>query len=803
MLKNYLKTAFRNILRNKVYSFINIAGLSVGIAACITIFLFVRREYSFDKFNEKADRIYRINVEANLNGKTSEVAVTPAPLGLYLKSEFPQIEHVVRLYAMDMISSNGSPALRYREKVLHANGFILVDSSFFDIFSFKMIQGNPKTALDAPFSVVLTKSAAQRLFGDDNPIGKSIQYNGKFNFTVTGVVQNPLSNSTIQFDYLGSLSSLPGLWSKPNILKSNTSFNYYTYVLLNRRSSVKYIDQRLHGVLSGYWDNLIQSWLGKPKVYLEPLRELYWDNSLEYDIPIKGSRNSVTAFAIIAVIIFLIACMNFINLYTARSLTRAKEVGIRKVVGGQRIQLVRQFMLESGLMSFIALLVAIALNELFIPIVNSFLGTTLQINYLNDITIIFIIVGIWVMTSLLSGMIPAFYISSFQPISTLKGNLSGMTGKRFNGQFFVLFQFSAATTLIFCTIVVTNQYNLLISHDVGFNKENIIVLKCDQTADGYYNQFKQRLLQNAAILGVTDGDAIPGNTFGKGPYFFNGRSGMENLMFSFGVVDPDYIKVFDMKLLAGRNFSWNIQSDKYNAFILNDAAVKKIGWRPQEAIGKPFSYFSDSLKGQVVGVLNNFNFKPLQYHVEPLVLMMGNSAQSLAVKISSNDVASTLGFIKSTWEVMFPNSPIEYSFLDKSLDTLYKSEKKLGMLFTWFSLLSIVISCLGLYGLSLYTGERKTKEIGIRKVIGASVWEIVILLSKEFVKWVLISNLIAWPLAYYIMSKWLQDFAYRTNISPWIFIASSVLSLIIALLTLILHVIKAATVNPVESLRYE
>ncbi|MCL4511471.1 MAG: ABC transporter permease [Bacteroidetes bacterium] len=460
MLKNYLKIAFRNILRNKVYSFINIAGLAVGMAACITIFVYVQHEYSYDSFNKKADRIYRINERMNLNGKSIKVALSPATLGPFLLDEFPQIESMVRLDAFDLISSIGSPPLRYREKVLRASHFVLADSTFLDVFSFKMVQGNPESALDAPFSVVLTKEAAQKLFGGENPIGKSIIYDNKFHFTVTGIVEDPPSNSTIQFDYLGSLNSLPGISGSPNALRSGFQNNYYTYLLLRKGANVRQIEQRLQKTLQSYWDKRLQSMFA-PTAYLEPLRDMYWDNSLQYDIPIKGSRSNAIAFPVIAIIVLLIACANFINLSTARSLGRAREIGIRKVVGGQRKQLLGQFIMESGLMSLIALLAAIALSELFIPSVNELLGLSLQIDYFHNPATALVILGIWAITGLLSGILPAFYLSSFQPVSTLKGNVNAMAGKGFGRQFFILFQFSAAIALIFCTVVVAEQYNLM------------------------------------------------------------------------------------------------------------------------------------------------------------------------------------------------------------------------------------------------------------------------------------------------------------------------------------------------------
>ena len=800
----YLKTALRNILRNKVFSFINIAGLAIGMSACIIIFLFIKYEYSFDNFNKNADRIYRINVEANINNKDLKVAVTPALLGSYLKDKLPEVKNSSTIYALDFVPSIKSPVLKYNDKIFRASRFGFVDSSFFKVFSFKMIQGNPESALKKPFSVVLTKSASQKFFGKENPIGESIRYNNKFTFTVTGVVQDFPPNSTIQFEYLGSLSSLPDIWGNPGIfIRKNDNFNYYNYILFNKGADVKAIEKNLKETIFGFWDRPVPQWPLACRFHLESLRELYWDNNLEYDMPVKGNRNSVTTFGVIAVLILLIACANFINISSAQSLMRAKEVAIRKVVGGQRSQLVVQFLMESGLMSFIALVAALILSEFFIPQVNKLLGTSLQINYLNNNLVFMVVVGIWILTGLVSGIFPAFYLSSFRPALSLRGKSGGIKNKHLGRQYFILFQFSAVIALIFCTIVSARQYYLLRFHNVGFDKENILVLKYNQGANGSYLPFKQKLLENPNILGVAASDIMPGKAFSKGGRYFMGKSGAESMMLSFGAIDPDYIKVFGMKLLTGRSFSWNEWKNNQNLFILNEAAAKKIGWTPKEAIGKPFGYSSDNLNGNIIGVLSDFNFQSLRMNAEPLVLELQKDVQSLAVKITAGSPEGTIGFIRETWKKMFPNIPIEYTFVDISLDSLYNSEEKLGTLFTLFSVLAIVIACMGLYGLSLYTAERRTKEAGIRKVLGASVTGIIILLSKEFVKWVLIANLIAWPAAYYFMNKWLQDFANKIELSWWMFILSGSIALLIALATVSSQAVKAATANPVESLRYE
>ena len=804
MLKNYLKIAFRNLKKYKGYSFINIAGLAIGMAACITIFAFVKNAYSHDSFNKKADRIYRVNVEAKLNNKNAKVALTPAPLGPYLKDKFPQIKDVVRLLDMQVFSSMLTPVIKYNGKILRANHFILADSSFFNVFSFKMVMGNPNTALNSPFKVVLTKDAARKLFGNEDPVGKTITYNDKFTFTVTGVVDNPSPNSTIQFDYLGSLNSLPSLWGVPGILKSTFQFNYYTYLLLNRNTQIGSIEKQAPHELEKYWGEKIKSMFGTPNLYFEKLCYQYWDNNVRYDIPIKGKRSTVAAFAIIAVIILLIACANFINLSTARALTRAKEIGVRKAIGGQRSQIIKQLMIESTLTSLIALFSAIALSEFFIPVINKLLEKSLSVDYLHNINIILIVLGILILTNLLSGLLPALFLSSFKPVSTLTGNMNDLKERRYGSRFFILFQFSAVIALTICTIIVANQYDLLEYQNIGFNKNNIIILKYNQGIDGSYIPFKQTLLENPHILGITASEQIPGNLFPKGPRYFRGESGVKQLMFSFCSVDPDFIKVFDIKLRAGRNFTWGDQKNKLKEFILNETAVKQIGWTSKKAIGKPFDYSADSIKGQVIGVLHDFNFQSLRSKVEPLVLEMGvNSFQNLAVKVSSNDIAGSLGYIEKTWTKMFPNDPIQYNFLDKSLDALYKSEQKMSILFTWFSLLAIVIACLGLYGLVLYTARRKNKEIGVRKVLGASVHGLIFILIKEFAKWVLIANIIAWPVAYYVMNKWLQTFAYRININWWVFVIAGGIALVIALATVSFQAVRAATANPVKSLRYE
>lgn len=802
MLKNYLKIAFRNILRNKVYSFINITGLAVGMAACIMIALYVRFQYSFDDFDQKADRIYRVNDIITLNGKTERVPLSPPSLGPFLKTQFPQIEHVVRFFAMDMITPIGNPPLKYREKVLRADQFILVDSSFFSVFSFRMIEGNPNKALVAPFSVVVTKSAARKLFGTEDPIGKSITYEDKFHFTVTGVAQDPPPNSTIQFDYLGSLNSLPALNGDPNTLESNFQSNYYTYVLLTRGARAKDIEAQLPKVLEGYWDKTMRT-LFNPREYLEPLRDIYWDNDLQYDVPVKGSRSTTAAFSIIAALILLIACANFINLSTARSLTRSKEVGIRKVIGSHRKQLLAQFMIESGSISLIAIILAAVLVEVIIPQVNKVMGTALSLNEHQGLGLLLLIIAVWVLTGFLAGILPASYLSSFQPASAFKGRTGSGWKRELGGKFFILFQFSSAIALIICTIVVVRQYNLMKFRNLGFDKDNVIVLNYDQGANGSYEPFKNKLLQNPHVLDVASGDAVPGSPFAINAYYFKTNGRTESLQLSFALVDPDYIPALGMKLIAGRNFSWGDKWDTGNTFVLNETAVRKIGWTPQEAIGQPFDNRADSLKGTVVGVVADFNYRPLQYHVEPLAFIGGNNERMLLVRISPDQPGATVRFIEKTRKDIYPNSPIQLSFLDRNLDALYRSEEKMSVLFTWFSALAIVVACLGLYGLALDAAEKKTKEIGIRKVLGAPTREITFILSREFLKWVLIANVVAWPVAYYFMNNWLRGFAYRTNMTPWTFVFSGILALMTAELTVGFHAIRAATANPIESLRYE
>ncbi|MDG7000779.1 MAG: ABC transporter permease, partial [Nitrososphaerota archaeon] len=569
--------------------------MAIGIAACITIFTFVQYECSFDSFNKNAERIYRVNLEADLNGKKTHLAVTPALLGPFLSSQLSQIRRVVRVYAVDVTTSTGKPYLRYGEKVIRANHFILADSTFLDVFSFKLILGNQKTALNAPFSVVLTKDAAQRLFGDRNPIGKVIVYDNKSYFTVTGVVQNPPTNSTIQFDYLGSLNSLPDMTSEPNVLMDRDRLNYYTYALFKRNTNVKDIQKRLQNVVAGFWDNTVQSMLGSPVVYFEPLKALYWDNNLMDDIPIKGSKTNIVAFSVIAAIIFLIACANFINLTTSRSLIRAKEIGIRKVVGAQRKQLVGQFMTESGLMTFIALLTAVTLNELFIPIMDRVLRIDIQLDYFHSLTFISLILGAWIVTNLFSGILPALYLSSFQSVSSLKGITGRRAVKGVSRYLFILLQFSGATATIFCTIVVAKQYELLRFKNVGFNRNNIVVLKYDEGMTGDYESFKQRLLENPHVLGMTATEAVPGGTYGYGQFFYTNNGNEGNLQAYGEEVDPGYIPVLGLKLLAGRDFSWTNPSDKADAYILNEAAVRKIGWTTEGAVGQPFGYLQSKL----------------------------------------------------------------------------------------------------------------------------------------------------------------------------------------------------------------
>ena len=789
MFKNYLTIAIRNLVRHKGYSLINIAGLAIGMACCLLIVLYVQYEFSYDRYHENVEQIYRVVDESG--------AQTPGLMAPALLDDFPPIIHATRIKHFE------KALISYGNKRFYEDRVFFADPSVFEVFTFPLIKGNSKTALQAPYSMVITQEMAGKYFGEDDPIGKTITYDNKHDFTITGVLENVPQNSHFKFDFLVSFATASDVFPNAGLDKWNYWSATHTYVLLPKDYPPTELEQQFPDFVIKY---LGKGWVEsfQTRLHLQPLKQIHLHSNLWGEIEPNSDIKYIYLFSAIAFSILLIACINYMNLSTARYANRAREVGMRKVLGANRIQLIKQFMGESILMAFIALLLAAALMELFLPAFCSLIDRELVVNYLDNWLLLPDIIGIAMFVGIVSGSYPAFYLSAFQPLAVLRKTLqTGLARSRLRRALVVL-QFVISVVLIIATIIIYGQLNYIRNRKLGFNKEQVVVLPIrDNHVRQKTESVKNELRQNPNIISATASSYIPGGMKWITSFSWEGQRDDEDNTMGFSCIDHDFIQTFEIELVAGRDFSRDFVTDAKQAFIINEAAVKKTGWN--SPIGKRVTrFYPEFVQGSVIGVIKDFHLESLYKTIKPLVLLIDPEGfQYLSVRIRPNDIPGTLDFIKKKWTEFSPNRPFEYFFLDNYFDKLYKAEEKLGQIFGYFTFLAIFIACLGLFGLASFATEQRTKEIGIRKVLGASIVGIVLLLSKDFTKLVIVSNLIAWPIAYYAMNRWLQDFAYRINIGVGTFLLAGAIALIIALLTVGFQAVKAALANPVEALRYE
>ncbi|HEX5152687.1 MAG TPA: ABC transporter permease [Parafilimonas sp.] len=804
MFKNYLKTAWRNIKKNKLFSFINILGLSFGIATCFIIMLYVQDELSYDRFNTNANNIARLIFKADLNGGKINESVIMPPVAQAMKKDFPEVQDATRLL------NYGHPKILYADKVFKDDAVAFADANFFSIFTLPMMQGDAKTALLRPNTVVITQSIARKYFGNEDAMGKTITMVADSNrlYTVTGVIKDIPANAHFHFDMFTSMLS----WKDATSDSWMTS-SYHTYFLLKPGTDFKKMEARFPAMVKKYMGPQIQQQMGVSLEQfiskgnslgftLQPLTDihLYGDTSNEFEP--GGNASYVYIFGGVAIFMLIVACINFINLSTAGASKRAKEVGVRKVAGSGRLQLIKQFLSESILITFFALLIAFVIVQLALPAFNNFSGKQLSF----DAKPVFAFIGLGLMVGVVAGIYPAFYLSSFKPIAVLKGKLT-TNHKSFGLRSgLVVFQFFISVALIIGTIVVYQQMKYIQNKDLGYNKEQLIIISNSYALGKNEQVYKQQMLQDPRIVNATASYYRP-----AGPSNYNNAlaypQGNDNLIVN-GVdfhVDEQYIPTMGMKMVNGRNFSKEFTTDS-SAIILNETAAKAFGWNNVTAIGKTVIR-QNSDKGSnfpfhVIGVVKNFNFKSLHEAISPLYMTLQPEG-GLIFKIKTTDVTGLLATMKKQWESYKAEEPFEYSFMDDLFNKTYSTEQKTGNILNLFSILTIFVACLGLFGLVTYTAEQRTKEIGIRKVLGASVTQVAQMLSKDFLKLVLIASVIAFPAAWWAMNKWLQSFAYRINISWWIFVIAGVAALSIALITVSFQAIKAALQNPVESLRTE
>jgi len=794
MIKNYIKTAFRSLWRHKAFSFINILGLAVGISACFLIYLYVSFETSYDKFHSKANRIYRVVTDTKTPSETIKQAYTTSPIAINVKREFPEVEDAVRLGQDEFLVHKGD--VKFQEKKT-----VLADSTLFNVFDFPLIAGDKNTALKEPMSIVISQTAAKKYFGKANPLGQQVQLTGAaINAKITGVMKDIPKNSQIEADMFVSMSSYKLIYGQPTSDSEWTNHTGITYLLLKPNTNAKAVEAKFPAFMEFHHGEEAKKLQMQDYLSLEPLLDVYLKSTRGGFV--TGNINNVYIFSVIAVFILLIACVNFVNLTTARSAERAKEVGIRKVVGAVRFQLARQFISESIIISLIAFFLSVILCMIALPWFNQLAGKEISSSIFNNPLQIVALFLLSAFIGFIAGFYPSLILSSFKPVSVLKGRFSTGTKGLILRKGLVVFQFTISIVLIAATIIVYRQLNYMRGRDLGFNKEQTIVINTNY--DKNKDAFKQSLSSIPGVVSSSFSSHVPGGGSNGAYSLVENKAGeMQKTNLNLYFVDFDFIPQYKFNIVAGRPFSKDFVTDSTQAMVINESAAKSFGYRTaQEAVGKRFEQWGR--KGQIIGVLKDFNYTTLQQSISPLVMRFEPFGLGMiSIKVSPANLPATLKAIGNKWNGIIPNRPFEYNFLDDSFNKQYKAEDHFGNLFFNFAVLAIFISCLGLLGLSSYSTMQRTKEIGIRKVLGANVTSIVNLLSLEFIKLVLIALIIAAPVAWFGMDKWLRDFAYRTNIAWWIFGLAGLLSILIAFSTISFQAIKAALANPVKSLRTE
>jgi putative ABC transport system permease protein len=791
MFYNYLKVALRNIARHKGYSFINIAGLAIGMACCILIMLWVQDELSFDRFHDNADRLYRVTESWHYEDMTLYSAETPVPLADAIKDGVPEVVHTTRF------NIEGPQLIKYGDKKFQDDILVLADVDFFEMFTFPFVIGSGQIAFADIFSVVITEEMSRKYFGENNPIGQTLNIDRR-DFTVSGVIQNIPFNSHIKFDCIVPFDSRPD-WLREMVDKWTVSA-YNTYVLLHPQSSVEETIRKIYSVATLHNDEDHSVEYG-----LQPITRIHLYKDVEDYLEGHGNIKYVYLFSLLALIILLIACINFTNLSTARSHARAREVGMRKIVGARRLDIIKQFYGESIATSIIALIGAVVLVEILIPSFNLWSGKELHLDIFRNGPMLLGIILITLSAGIISGSYSALYISSCQPAKILKGmlNLKG-AGTNFR-RAMVVFQFAISITLIICAVMVFNQLNFINSKNLGYNKEHVLYFSMQGDFLDNYRAIKNELKQNRSIIDVTAGRPPVRHFFPAFALNVNGKSLPPDIKMQSLPVDYNYIKTFGMQMLAGRDLSEKIP----NGFILNESAVKMLDL--ENPLGAKLSFKThdrrlkhNRFEDEIVGIVGDFHHGSMHGEISPLIIY--NNPQiltTMCLRVNVANIPEVIGSLENLWNKYAADYAFEYHFVDETLDNYYRSEKRLGQLFAIFTALAIIVSSLGLFGLALFSAERRTTEIGIRKILGSSSAEIVLILSKEFVLLVILSNIIAWPIAYYAMNRWLENFAYRTTLSWQIFVLSGLAAVMIALATISFQALKAALANPVEAIKYE
>jgi putative ABC transport system permease protein len=811
MIKNYLKIAWRNLGRNKTFSLINIVGLAIGLACFILIALYVADELSYDRYNKKADRICRVNSDIVFGGNKLHLAVACDPMGATLKKDYPQVEEFVRFF-----NSSGSKLIKKGNEFINEDHVVHADSTLFNVFTLPAIAGDTKTALNEPNTVVITESAAKKYFGTTDAIGKTVETNDNSStlYKVTAVIQDIPRTSHFNFDFIFSMDNVNYQWG--NYL----SMNHQTYIVLKEGTDYKAFEKNFTQVINKYVLPQAKQFMNissmdefkkagnKLEFSLIPLTDIHLYSDRYPELGVNGNIQYVYIFSAIALFVLLIACINFMNLSTARSSNRAKEVGIRKVLGTEKRSLIGQFLTESIIMALIALIIAVGLAWSCISYFNDISGKNLAISELLKPQYLLFLVMLPFAVGALAGSYPAFYLSSFRPIAVLKGKINAGFKRSNLRNALVIFQFTISIFLIIGTIIIYRQLNYIQNKKLGFNKDQLLTIN-GTGALSSPEAFKTEVSKMAGVNGATFSGYLPVSGSSRSDNTYSKESVMDSkngLNMQTWVIDPDYIKVMGMEMVNGRNFSKEFGTDS-SGLIINETTARLLGYG--NPVGKKlYTYFQDQFSNRlisydIIGVVKNFHFESLKETIGPLCFRMGNSNWSASFKVNTTNIKSLIANIQTKWKSMAPGMPFSYQFVDEAFNNMYRDELRTGKLGLGLAVIAILIACLGLFGLAAYMAEQRTKEIGVRKVLGASVGNIVSMLSKNFLMLVILSSLIAFPFAWWAMNKWLQDFAFRINIGWWVFIAAGLSAVVIALATISFQAIKAAIVNPVKSLRAE
>lgn len=797
MLKNLIKIAIRSILKDKTYSAINILGLTIGITCSLFLLMYILNETSYDKYHANADRIYRIVSKIKEPDNAFTWAVAQIPLAVELKDNYPEVENAVRFF------STGRTLYKNGDKQFFEEDFYLTDSTAFEMFSYSVLAGDVNTMLDAPFSLVLTESMAKKYFGDELPLGKSIQNQQDEEFKITGVIKDVPLNSHFRFDALISKSTRPDFTTNTNW----GNFGVYTYIQLPTGYELGKMYDVFDKILKEKVNTIFEPVGITVKYELQKITDIHLHSKIQDEAEAGGDISYIYIFSAVAAFMLIIACINYMNLATARSANRAKEVGVRKVMGSQRRQLIYQFITESLVLAFAALALSLILIYALLPLFNEMANKQLPFSEITQPVVLLSLLGIIFFVGIVGGSYPAFYLSGFNPVAVLKGKLSARGGSVILRKSLVVLQFSISVFMLISTLIVFNQLNYMRNKDLGFDKARVVRLSLTRETIGNAAVFMERLKQVPEIEGVGRANSSPGQGIGKLLMKVEDNNGtlVDRGVDLFGA-DYDFVPTMGMEIVQGRNFSRDVQSDTTFAVLVNEAMVKRMAW--DEPIGKRFEFGGGPdgpRERKVIGVIKDYHQNSLYDEIEPLMIIRGDRLRFVFAKTKGGDVRQSLASMEKVWKEVFPNNPFEYIFLDQDFNLQYKTDEKRSTIFTVFSSLTILIACLGLLGLAAFSTEQRTKEIGIRKVIGASMAGLVTLVSKEFFLLVGIGLVLAFPFARYFTDTWLQNFAYRIELKQqWpTFLVSALLAFVVTMVTVGYHVIRTALSNPVNSLRNE